>query len=161
MNRQDKENDFVLDSDFIEAVADSFDTEAADEHRVGRLRARVMERIDDANNGSSLFDTIRSNEGEWIEILPNVQKKLLMADTEAGTESYLLRLHPNATLPAHVHESDELCYVIEGDLSFGDIYLEAGDYHYAHKGSRHGAVSTISGTLLFLQSGIEFRPTSE
>ncbi len=160
MNRQDKENDVVLNNDFIEAVADSFDTGATDENRVDRLRARVMERIDDTNNGLSLFDTIRSDEGEWIEIRPNVQKKLLKADSEAGMESYLLRLHPGATLPAHVHESDELCYVVEGDLSFGDIYLEAGDYHYAHKGSRHGDVSTVNGTLLFLQSGIEFRPTS-
>ena len=161
MNRQDKENDVVLDSDFVEAVADSFDTEAADEHRVSRLRARVMERIDDANNGSSLFDTIRSTEGEWIEILPNVEKKLLKVDSEAGTESYLLRMHPGGSLPAHLHDADELCYVIEGELSFGDFQLEAGDYHFAHKGSRHGVISTENGTLLFLQSGIEFRPTSE
>ena len=157
MNGQDKENDFVLDSDFVEAIADSFDTEAADEQRVGRLHARVMERIAGVDNGSSLFDTIRSNEGEWIEILPNVQKKLLKVDSEAGTESYLLRMYPSATLPAHAHEADELCYVIEGDLSFGDLDLEAGDYHYAHKGSRHSGANTVNGTLLFLQSGIEFR----
>lgn len=159
MNRQDKDKNRVLESDFADAVADSFDTEAADEQRVNRLRARVMERIDNTSNGSNLFDTIRSGEGEWIEIRPNVQKKLLKVDNDAGIESYLLRLHPKATLPAHEHDMDELCYVIEGDLSFGDIYLEAGDYHYAHKGSRHGGVSTVNGTLLFLQSGIEFHPT--
>ncbi|MBT8101172.1 MAG: cupin domain-containing protein [Gammaproteobacteria bacterium] len=160
MNRQDKENDVVLDSGFLDAVADSFETEAADEQRVNQLRARVAEKIDGGNNGSSLFDTIRSGEGDWIEILPNVRKKRLKIDREAGMESYLLRLEPSATLPAHEHEADELCYVIEGDLSFGDIYLEAGDYHYARKGSRHGGVNTVNGTLLFLQSGIEFHPTS-
>ena len=155
-----EENNSVLDGEFIDSVADSFATEAVDEHRVSRLRTRVMERIDDASNEPSLFDTIRSNEGEWIEILPNVEKKLLKLDSDTGIESYLLRMHPGATAPAHVHETDELCYVIEGDLSFGDICLEAGDYHYAHKGSRHDDVSTVNGTLLFLQSGIEFQPTA-
>ena len=68
MNRQDTESDFVLDSDFIDSVADSIDIEVADEGRVSQLRARIMESIDDSNNGSSLFDTIRSDEGDWIEI---------------------------------------------------------------------------------------------
>lgn len=153
------ENDeAAVDKAFIDCVADNFDTQPADAEQVNRLRARILQRIDDEGDGPSLFDTIRSSEGRWIEILPNVEKKLLNVDTRMGIESYLLRMHPGATAPGHVHEADELCYVIDGDLAFGDIQLGAGDYHFAHKGSRHDEASTVSGTLLFLQSGIEFRP---
>ena len=151
-----KEDDLILDGEFLDSVADNFVAAPADKDQVSRLRARIMRNIDDKHGKPGLFDTIRSNEGEWIEILPNVEKKLLKVDSQTGTESYLLRMQPGATAPAHVHETDELCYVIEGDLSFGDIHLNAGDYHFAHRGSRHESVSTVGGTLLFLQSGVEF-----
>ena len=160
MNRQDRDNDVVLDREFTDAVADSFDAGAASEQRVSRLHSRIMEQLDDSDEQPSLFETIRSNEGKWIEILPNVEKKILNRDANTGIESYLLRMQPGSTLPVHDHDTDELCYVIEGELSFGDLHLKAGDYHFARKGSRHKPVTTATGTLLFLQSGIEVRPTS-
>jgi len=96
--------------------------------------------------------TIRADEGQWIEIEPLLERKLLKVDHETGIESYLLRLQPGAAPQRHQHDADELCLVLEGDVSFDDIHLRAGDYHCARKGSWHGRASTVQGALLFLQS---------
>ncbi len=160
MNNPDKEDILVLDKEFLDAIGDQFDAEPVDQKRSQRLLARVMDEVDADTAQTSLFDTIRSGEGDWIEILPNVHKKILNIDEEVDKESYLLRMAPGATAPSHEHDSDELCYVIEGDLAFGDVHLNAGDYHIAYRGSRHGEAITRNGTLLFIQSGIGYQPTA-
>ena len=148
------ERDRVLDDEVIGTIGESLIATPADPERVDRLRRRVLDQIAEEPARRSLFDTIRGDDGEWIEIMPCVSKKVLQVDRERGIESYLLRMMPGAHIPAHAHESDELCYVIEGDLAFGDIRLKGGDYHFAHRGSEHGDASTVNGALLFLQSGI-------
>ena len=148
------ESEHVLDDDVIGAIGESLVAAPAADERKERLRGRVLEQIANAPERRSLFDTIREGDGEWIEILPLISKKVLQLDRERGVESYLMRMEPGAKIPAHLHESDELCFVIDGDLAFGDLHLEGGGYHFAHKGSEHGVASTVNGALLFLQSGI-------
>lgn len=122
--------------------------------RMRRLRDRVMRRIDDdIVNASQSFFTVRNHDGAWIEIAPKIKKKVLFENPETGTEAYLLRAEPGAEAPAHVHEHDEHCLVLEGELTFGDgIHLEAGDYHFAPAGSEHGIARTDTGVLVYIQS---------
>ena len=156
MSKTDRysESERVLDDELIGAISESLVAAPADQARVDRLRSRVLDEIDRSDKPKSVFETIREGEGDWIEIMPLVSKKVLQVDKTRGQESYLLRMEPGARIPEHYHEFDELCYVIEGDLAFGDIRLKGGDYHFAHRGSTHGDASTVDGTLLFLQSGI-------
>ena len=65
-----------------------------------------------------------------------------------------MKMEAGGRIPAHVHKSDELCCVIEGEVSFGELELRQGDYHFAHQGSRHEDATSVHGCLLFLQSGI-------
>ena len=153
-SNQDRADDRVLDDAEVGVIGEAIAPLAVDAGRRRRLRDRIMAQIDPPAVG---FETLRGGEGEWIELAPQVEKKTLMIDEDRGIESYLVRMQPGARVPEHKHHSDELCYVVEGDLRFGDIELEAGDYHFAHAGSVHGEASTINGTLLFLQSGVEAR----
>ncbi len=134
------------EDDVFEAISESIAAEPADAHRVERLRGRVMSQLK--------LDTIRSDEGEWLEIMPQVYKKTLNVDKIRGVESFLLRMESGGRIPAHRHGSDELCCVIEGDVAFGELQLRQGDYHFAHQGSRHQDATSVHGCLLFLQCGI-------
>lgn len=127
--------------------------------RVSQLRGRVMQRVADEAALSS-FLTVRAEDGPWIEIGPLMEKKVLHVNDDSGIESYLLRMQPGAAPAGHRHDEDELCIVLEGDVSFDDIHLEAGDYHFAPKGSWHGTASTINGALIFLQSGLVTAPAT-
>jgi len=67
--------------------------------------------------------------------------------------SYLLRLAPGATLPAHRHRVDEECLVLEGVLRVGGrLEVGAGSYHLAHRGSLHATITTTTGATVFLRA---------
>lgn len=87
----------------------------------------------------------------WVELLPKAHAKLLFTDGEA--ESYMIRLEPGAWAPAHEHPANEECLVLEGSLWQGDIFLEAGDFHVARPGDKHGDLRTETGALVFIRYG--------
>ena len=144
----------VLDQDTLELLGSAPARADIASEQSARLRDRVMKRVQGEAALASPFITIRGNEDRWIEVEPLVEKKVLRVNHETGIESYLLRLKPGAAPGRHQHDEDELCVVLEGDVSFDDISLEAGDFHFARKGSWHGRASTVNGALLFLQSAV-------
>jgi quercetin dioxygenase-like cupin family protein len=87
--------------------------------------------------------------GEWMPVALGVAAKMLHVD-ETGY-SFLLRLDPGATLPAHAHDGDEECIVVEGEARLGDLNILAGDYHLARRGSRHGDIFSPDGALLYIR----------
>jgi anti-sigma factor ChrR (cupin superfamily) len=94
--------------------------------------------------------TVRAGEGRWRTIAPGIERKMLWADGPHGRVTYLVRGAPGAVLPEHEHDDDEECYVISGDLSFGPLTLNAGDYHLARRGMRHPPATTRAGCLLLI-----------
>ena len=144
----------VLDRDTLELLGGATARAEQPAQRMAQLRDRVLRRVDEEPTLSTPYVTIRGDEGAWIEVAPLMTKKILNVNHATGIESYLLRLLPGAAPERHQHDQDELCIVLEGDVSFDDIHLKAGDYHYAQKGSWHGRASTAHGALLFLQSGV-------
>ena len=155
MTESDKLNqDQVLDRDTLELLGSAPALAELPAQRLAQLRDRVLHRIDEEHALSTPYVTIREDDGAWIEVAPLMTKKILNVNQATGIESYLLRLLPGAAPERHQHDEDELCVVLEGDVSFDEIHLKAGDYHYARKGSWHGRASTVHGALLFLQSGV-------
>ena len=145
----------VLDDDTLQTLGAAMAPTALPPERQQALRAKVMQRIaQEKTSGMTSLITIREGEGSWIQVAPKIEKKLLHVDRDAGTESYLLRVQPGAEAPGHRHEHDELCLVLEGEVNFDDVYLQAGDWHVAPKGSWHGTARSATGALLFLQSGL-------
>lgn len=130
---------------------------------VGRIHARLLARIHagqqpemEAGNAASPcpFLTLH-NSGEpgdgWIEMLPKAHARLLFTDGVA--ESYMIRLEPGAWAPAHEHPADEECLVLEGTLWQGDVFLQAGDFHVARPGMKHGDLRTDTGALVYIRYG--------
>ena len=145
----------ILDQDTLELLGSAPARADLPAQRLAQLRDRVLRRVDEEQALSTPYVTIREEEGAWIEVAHLMTKKILNVNRATGIESYLLRLLPGAAPERHQHDEDELCIVLEGDVSFDDIHLKAGDYHYARKGSWHGRASTVHGALIFLQSGVE------
>ncbi|MEF2975520.1 cupin domain-containing protein, partial [Pseudomonas aeruginosa] len=57
---------------------------------------------------------------------------------------------PGTVVDTHAHDIDEECYVISGDIAFGQEALGPGDFHVAPAGSRHGHVSSRGGCLCLI-----------
>lgn len=92
--------------------------------------------------------TVRADEGEWRDFAPGVQIKSLWRD--AGAQSMLLRLQAGARADAHAHSTEEECLMLDGEAFLGDTLLRAGDYQLAPAGTRHRALSSDVGALLFV-----------
>lgn len=146
------EEELILLSD-SPAVSDNIDFNS---RRMQSLRSNIMARIDEQETGS-VHDilTIRADTGKWEDVSDKIRKKVLHVDEGNGIQTYLLKIDAGAKDAPHIHTSDEHCIVLEGDVCFGDIQLNAGDYHLAPKGSQHDEAYSVHGALLFIQTGLE------
>lgn len=132
----------------MEALLDAQAEIRPEPGRAGRLKARILERVRGAARPLDLL-TIRAGEGAWIRLGPKVEMKPLREGADAF--SFLLRLAPGAVLPPHGHDLDEECIVLEGEVQFGDIRVQAGDFHLAPRGVPHGLMRSRKGALLYLR----------
>lgn len=125
----------------------------SDEALVARVRAALMDAV--TRKTGALHHTVRAGGGEWQQVAPGVQRKLLWERGEA--ESCLLRLAPGTSFPPHNHPVDEECVVLEGSLQIGsDLVLRQGDFHVGLNGVEHETVSTRDGCLCFLRTARSF-----
>jgi quercetin dioxygenase-like cupin family protein len=119
-------------------------------HSARQIRRRLLERVADADESHL---TIGADEGDWQPFCDGVRIKVLREHDEVL--SYLLRLDPGATLPAHRHPIDEECIVLEGRLRVGTrVEVGPGGYHLAHRGALHATISTTTGATIFLRGCI-------
>jgi anti-sigma factor ChrR (cupin superfamily) len=61
---------------------------------------------------------------------------------------------PGALIEGHHHESPEECLILEGDLSVGELRLNAGDYHVAARGSMHPVLRSQGGAVMFVRGAV-------
>ena len=114
------------------------------------IKRRVLERVADTEDSHL---TVGVDQGVWQPFGDGVQIKVLRE--HEGVMSYLLRLAPGASLPAHRHPVDEECIVLEGTLQVGTrIEVGRGGYHLAHQGAMHAPVSTLAGATIFLRGAV-------
>ncbi len=145
-----KQKKSIIPEKLVSGLAEAVIPITPPESRAVELKSRVMARI----KGKKSFDlmTIRTGEGEWVTLLPGVEKKILSNNSKDQVQSFLLRMAPGSTLAAHEHLYDEECLMLEGEVMIGDLDLSAGDYHFARKGSKHEQVTTKTGALAFLRA---------
>ena len=114
------------------------------------IKRRLLDRVADADQSHL---SIAADEGAWQDFIPGVRLKVLYR--QGDVLSYLLRLAPGASLPAHRHPIDEECIVLTGSLKVGtSIELEAGAYHLASQGALHARISTRDGATIFLRGAV-------
>ena len=93
---------------------------------------------------------VRAKEGGWHAMVPGVMAKRLYAESAAGNAAMLLRMEAGAQFPPHWHADVEHCYVIEGDLHFGDLALGPGDYQCAMASTTHTTSHTEKGCMVLI-----------
>lgn len=94
--------------------------------------------------------TVFAGQGDWQRVASGVEQKILWRDGDVI--SCFFRLAAGAHLPAHTHNGDEECIMLSGDAFFGDVLLQAGDFHLAPAGSEHGEAYSEHGALAFIRS---------
>ena len=94
---------------------------------------------------------IAASSHAWENLCGGGVARLVLIDTP-NTFAWLFRLAPGATIPAHVHEADEECIVLDGEARLGDLHLKAGDFHFAPAGSAHGIIRSAQGCTLYLRT---------
>lgn len=117
------------------------------------LKDRLMSRIGAFETIRPIAD-IRPYDGAWIDTgVPGVDMKRLFRDRQTGRTTLLLRMAPGAHFPAHHHGDDEQCWVIKGDVRFGDLVYEEGDFVVMGKNSTHPEIHSANGNVLLLIAG--------
>lgn len=111
---------------------------------------RIERRLDAMVSPDYRGITIRAREGRWHEWVPGVRAKLLNRRDDVNRGSFLVEVDPGAVFPTHPHEDDEECYMISGDLWFGDLELLAGDFHFAPRGTVHPPATSRRGCLCII-----------
>lgn len=139
-----------LPRDVENAMFESLGAAPLSAERSEAIRSRLMQRVRHA--ATPRLTTIQAEDGEWRPFLPRVRIKTLQQTGQSM--SYLLRLEPGAILVPHEHPQDEECFVLEGEVRFGDIVARAGAYHLAPKGLAHEAIVSDTGALLYLHGAI-------
>lgn len=114
------------------------------------LWSRITRALDQQAS-APLFHTVRLDDGEWMPIRPGIERKLLYRDPTTGTGSYLFRMQPGAMIEGHHHPGAEECLVLEGDLTIGELRLNAGDYHVAEEGTIHPDLRSHGGAVMFVR----------
>jgi anti-sigma factor ChrR (cupin superfamily) len=113
------------------------------------LRDRVLNKaLSGAEHGMVV---VRANEVKWRPSgIVGVQLKVLLKDPSSGNWTMLLRMEPGSTYPSHRHSTLEQCLIVEGEVCFDDMTLQAGDFEAAPPGTRHAALSSPKGCVLLL-----------
>ena len=105
------------------------------------------------HESSTLFIQ-RAHEGAWFEPgIPGVAFKKLYSDRATGYATMLVCMQPGTSYPVHRHAGYEECYMLEGEVSSGDLQLFAGDYQRMAGDTFHHALHTKTGcTFLVVAS---------
>jgi len=115
-----------------------------------RIKQRLLRRVAAASTPQHF--TLKADQGRWQPFGSGLQIKVL--NDAGGVMSYLVRLQPGASLPAHRHPIDEECVVLEGEVRIGELRLGAGGFHLGRKHVLHDRLVSDTGALIFLRGAV-------
>jgi hypothetical protein len=120
---------------------------------VERLRTRVLAKTALEALDQHAISLLRAEAG-WWRSEPKAELKMLSADREAGTFSFMVRFGADYldTGRPHAHPVDEEFLVLDGELWLGDKHLERGDYLLIRRGTVHGPVRCEGGATVYIRS---------
>ena len=133
--------------EYWESMLSDLPAEAAEPPPTGMFE-KILGRVE--SEGADLPGTMtrRAGTANWFEISPGIKGRLLHVDRAQNRQYLLIRMAPGASYHPHSHDTDEQSLVLEGDLSFGDLNLKAGDFHVATPSSSHPPGRTVNGCLV-------------
>lgn len=115
---------------------------------LARARKDIMRRV--AGEPGAAIRTLRADDAAWQSLRHGVER--LIVHAEGPFHTWLLRLAPGASLPAHGHDfGDEESFILSGSCVLNGERLQAGDYHQARHGSQHDRLTTEEGCMFWLR----------
>ena len=102
----------------------------------------VAETLVARTHGSEWQDC--DTDGFWI--------KPLYEDAASGQRTWLMRVEPGATAPAHAHDETEQIYVIEGSFYDDENTYRAGDFAIRAPGVMHTGGSETGAIVMLVYS---------
>jgi quercetin dioxygenase-like cupin family protein len=115
-----------------------------------RLDQRIGEKLRARMAATAPICTQRADAARWIELCQGISVRVLRHDRKAGRLTAVWRLAAGARLPAHPHDRDEECLILEGEIQHEDELYRAGDYMVAPAGSQHRVISTRGGCSMLI-----------
>ena len=138
----------TLPDDLVASMLEAVAPAGSDPAALQRVRSSLMRQA--AQTGAGGTNTIRSQDKAWQSCGRGVERMIVVGD--GSHHSWLLRLAPGASLPAHHHmHGDEESIVLQGSCLVNGELLVAGDVHLADHGSRHDKLVSEAGCLLWLR----------
>lgn len=100
---------------------------------------------------------VRNNQKKWEPLIEKgihykgISVISLHYDEEKQRSTTIfLKFEPGASYPFHNHPAGEEVFVLEGEATFNNTILKAGDYLYTPAGFKHSVTSTKGATLFFV-----------
>jgi quercetin dioxygenase-like cupin family protein len=117
---------------------------------------RLGERIQNSIANHAGLRTVRSREGNWINLVSGIRYKPLWESTQGN--SVLVEFAAGSALPLHRHHYLEEGIVLSGRIQLDDLELAQFDYHVSPMGSRHGCIRSDQGALAYLRGSSLGKP---
>ncbi|MFN0194995.1 MAG: cupin domain-containing protein [Aestuariivirga sp.] len=120
------------------------------------LLARIEAAIE--ASGVDLPGTVtrRANTGEWTQVRPGLNIKVLNHIEKLNRRTIMVRLDAGAEYDSHQHSQDEEIFMISGDLIIGGLTLGPGDFHIARAGREHPVSRTKTGCVCIISQAIDW-----
>lgn len=96
----------------------------------------------------------RAQAGHWRSIADGVELRILHPGGAGERRTVLLRMMPGSVIAAHHHDADEECYVVDGEVTMGDMTFARGDFLIARAGTDHPPVVAMSPSLLLVSAPV-------
>ena len=144
----------------FDALVESWDARlsplalVAEEPMPAGLYDRIAARLDGAGQELPGTFTSRAASAAWEQKLPGLEMRLLHRDKAKRRQTLLVRMAAGATYPQHGHDGqDEEIYIIDGDLTIGELTLTAGDFHLARASRVHPMHLSRTGCTAIINQG--------
>lgn len=124
--------------------------------RRNQLRARMLSEA--RNTAPPGTYTIRKDHGPWQRLNSYIEFRTLRVDSNAGTQTLMLKVAPGGQLPGHYHRQEEELFVLEGECMIGNHKLAQGDAHFVSAGEYHDSITSATGVTLLLRTDYPAMP---
>lgn len=110
------------------------------------LRRRLLDQIAQSQPAKSVMEIVPADDSGFVPTpMAGVQIRYLK-----GKNTFLVRMAPKSSLPAHEHTYNEQCLILEGSVSGDGKTAHAGDFVFMPAGSVHDPLYSEEGCLFLI-----------
>jgi quercetin dioxygenase-like cupin family protein len=110
------------------------------------LKQRLLDQIGQAQPAKSGMEIVPADDTGFVQTpMPGVEIRYLK-----NKSTFLVRMAPKTYLPAHEHQHNEQCLMLEGSVRGDGQTARAGDFVFMPAGSLHSQLYSEEGCLFLI-----------